>query len=344
MAKSNLKLNLESLKERKEWKRHAVNPGENIYRVLPPFGENSDGYAYKRWVIAWLSDPQTGRRRPYSSPRSFGEDACPVSEYVALLEKKKEKLESALKGRGASREETKEALKPFNDTLWNIKPKASYVYNACNKAGEVGLLELKKTAHDAMKKQMMQYVTDYGQDPTSLASDTEDSGVWFKVRRDGEGTDTEYSVGKNQAKKKTAEGIVWVDDRDSLPTNVMENYDSLGYELSTIYKRHSYDELRQVLLANLANLYAQYPEARVDGFDVGSDDEEEVAVAAPQARAVVPKKAIATRFDDSDDDEEEVKPVVKAKTNVAIATPTKASKNQQQDDEIFAFAESLLND
>ena len=341
MVKSNLRLNLESLKERKEWKRHAVNPGENIYRILPPFGENSDGYAYKRWVIAWLADPQTGRRRPYASPRSFGEDACPVSEYVSLLEKKKEKLEAALKGRGASREETKEALKSFNDVLWNIKPKASYVYNACNKAGEVGLLELKKTAHDAMKKQMMQYVTDYGQDPTSLVSEPDDSGIWFKIRRDGEGTDTEYSVAKNQSKKKTAEGIVWVDDRDSLPTNVMENYDSLGYDLTTIYKRHSYDELRQVLLANLANLYAQYPEARMDGFDAGSDEEEEVIAPIPKLKTT-PKNAISTRFDDVDDLDGEDEPKVVSKSKVVTAAP-KISKSQHQDDEIFAYAESLLD-
>lgn len=341
MVKSNLKLNLESLKERKEWKRHAVNQGENIYRILPPFGENSDGYAYRRWVIAWLSDPQTGRRRPYASPRSFGEDACPVYEYVSLLEKKKERVEAALKAKNASREDVKEALKPFTDILWNIKPKASYVYNACNKSGEVGLLELKKTAHDAMKKQMMQYVTDYGQDPTSLSSETDDSGIWFKIRREGEGTNTEYSVDKNQAKKKTSDGIVWVDDRDALPTNVVDNYDSLGYDLTTIYKRHSYDELRQVLMANLAALYAQYPEARVEGFELETKEEPKLVSAAP-AKTAAPKKAISTRFDDVDEEDEDK--TVTAAPRPKATQPVKSAKATQQDDEIFAFAESLLND
>jgi len=348
MAKSNLRLNLDSLKERKEWKRHPINQGENIYRVLPPFGENSDGYAYRRWVIAWLADPQTGRRRPYASPRSFATDsACPVSEYVSLVEKKREALEASLKNRGASRDELKEALKPYADVLWTIKPKATYIYNACNKAGEVGLLELKKTAHDAMKKQMMQYVTDYGQDPTSLASEPDDAGIWFKIRRDGEGTNTEYSVAKNQTKKKTSEGIVWVDDRDPLPTNVVDNYDSLGYDLTTLYKPHSYEELKEVLMANLANLYAQYPELQVEGFEVEVEapkpvkavktarveDEEVEEYKAPV------KKPLNIRFDD-EDDEQEVPAVAKTKK---VAAPAKSVKQPSSDDEIFAFAESLLD-
>ncbi len=52
-----IRLNTDSLKERKEWKRHKVNDGDNVFRILPPFGEASNGYPYHRWVIAWLADP-----------------------------------------------------------------------------------------------------------------------------------------------------------------------------------------------------------------------------------------------------------------------------------------------
>lgn len=342
MAKSNLKLNLESLKNRKEWKRHQVNQGDNIYRILPPFGENSDGYAYKRWVIAWLSDPQTGRKRPYASPRSFGEDACPVAEYVSAVEKKKEKLETALKEKGASKEDIKEQLKSLNDIVWNLKPKASFIYNACNKAGEVGLLELKKTAHDAMKKQMMQYVTDYGQDPTSLSSEPDDSGIWFKITREGEGISTEYSVFKNQSKKKTQEGIVWVDDRDPLPANVSQNYDNLAYDLTSIYKRNSYDELKQVLLANLAAVYQSCPLAKIEGFDPFSSQDEATNEDVEEYRAPV-KKPLNLKFDDRDDEDEEVKPLKAVKPTPAPQPAAKTVKSSS-DDEIFAFAESLLDD
>jgi len=345
MVKSTLKINLDSLKERKDWKRHPVNQGDNIYRILPPFGDVAEGYPYRRWVIAWLMDPQTNRKRPYASPRSFAADsACPVSEYISLVEKKKEALEASLKNRGASREELKEALKPYTEVLWTIKPKSSYIYNACSKAGEVGLLELKKTAHDSMKKQMMQYVTDYGQDPTSLASESDDSGVWFKITREGEGTDTEYSVSKNQTKKKTSEGIVWVDDRDSLPDNVVDNYDNLGYDLTTLYKRMSYEDIKDVLMYNLANIYDQYPELIVDGFEVEVEEPKPKQVKQPQRNvdAQEPKspikKPINIRLDDLEDDE---RPMPKA-TKPTVDTKSRNAK-QQSDDEIFKFAESLLD-
>jgi hypothetical protein len=343
-----IKINTDSLKQRRDWKRHAINAGENIYRVLPPFGEEANGYPYRRWVIAWMNDPETGRRRPYASPRSFGEDACPVTEYAAALEKKRDDIEAALKAKGVDKDTIKEKLKPFGQVLWEIKPKASYVYNAANKAGEVGLLELKKTAHDGMKKTMMQYITDYSQDPTSLNSDQEDAGVWFKIKKEGESTNTEYSVEKNQTKKKTSEGLVFVDDRSELPQNIVDNYESLAYDLGTIYKRHTYEELMLVLQANLAAVYAKYPVARIAGFESASIEVSgEEVEEAPVVKAAAPtaKKAVPTlKLDDVDDEADEAAPVVAAKPATAKATPIKAAPaKSKMGDDVFDYAESILN-
>lgn len=334
-----IKINTDSLKERRDWKRHAVNDGDNIYRILPPFGEESNGYPYRRWVVAWLHDPSSGRKRPYASPRSFGEEACPVTEYALALEKKRDDLEASLKASGADSSVIKEKLKPFGQILWEIKPKTTYIYNAANKAGEVGLLELKKTAHDAMKKQMMQYITDYGQDPTSLNSQSDDSGIWFKVKREGEGVYTEYSVQKNQAKKKTAEGLVFVDDRSELPQNVVDNYDSLAYDLNTVYRKHSYDELKEVLVSNLLSIYAKYPVAKIEGFDSGDDApfevEEKKQQPASQLKLATTKKP-ALKFDDDDESD-----VVVTKQTVQ---PKQVNKQQSKmNDDVFDYAESILN-
>lgn len=347
MTKQTLRINMDSLKQRKEWKRHAINAGENIYRILPPFGDASDGYPYRRWVIAWMTDPQTGRKRPFASPRSFGEEGCPVSEYAKALEDRRSELEAALKAKGANKDQIKDKLKPFGEVLWRIKPKASYIYNACNKAGEVGLLELKKTAHDSMKKTMMQYITDYGQDPTSLNSDQEDSGVWFKIKKEGEGTDTEYSVVKNQAKKKTADGLVFVDDRDALPQNVVDSYDNLGYDLTTLYKRQSYEELKEVLLMNLYGLYEEFPMARIGGFDAieppKTDEQPTKTTAKPFLNTSTPntpaKAPVNLRLSDVDD-EEEVPATISPKTVKPVTTKL---SSKEMDDDVLRFADELLN-
>jgi hypothetical protein len=360
---ANIRLNTDSLRERKEWKRHKVNDGDNVFRILPPFGEASNGYPYHRWVIAWLADPNTGRRRPYASPYSFGEKTCPVSEYCKLLEKKRDEIGAqitfSLKEKGLTEEQIKaklqEKLKVFNEVLFAIKPKAVFIYNACNKSGELGLLELKKTGHDAMKKQMMQYVKDYNQDPTSLNSDNDDSGVWFNVKKAGRGKETEYSVEKRQVKMRDQQTgrTSWVDDQEPLPDNIVENFADIGYDLTSIYKKVSYDDLKEALLANLIEIYRQNPILIVEGFEVeGLEDEqaeevdeEPVAPVKPTpVKQAIPAKKVTTKFemshDDDADDEDDIPPPKVAAKPPVIAKPQK--QRSVDNDAIFDYAEKLL--
>ena len=338
-----LKINQDSLKERKEYKRHKVNQGDNIYRILPPFGEVANGYPYKAWTLSWLPDPATGRNRPYASTRSFGEKDCPITEYTKALEARYTQLSDTMKSKAVDDATVREHLKGITKLLMNIKPKTSYFYNATNKAGEVGILELKKTAHDGIKKQMMQYITDYGQDPTSLNSDENDSGVWFKVRRDGELTNTEYSVLKNQTKQKLGGQLVFVDDRSELPQNIVDSYPSLGYDLTTLYKKVSYDELKNALLSALVGIYDSVPEARILGFDPDSDS---VEVQAAPTRTVAPKANVNLKFaadeDEGDDAPFDGGTIVVAKTTAVAPTIKKAVSNSDNDD-VFKHAMSLLN-
>src|SRR5579884_3976712 len=224
MTNSKIKLNLDSLKSRKEWKRHKVKDGHNVYRILPPFGENSNGYPYRKWQIIWgLTDPESGRARPFASSMT-SEKRCPVTDYVNKLKKRAEDLTSQLKAAGASEDDIKERVKGLQELIGNLVPKTVYVYNAADKSGEVGLLELKSTAHKKMKAEMNQYIQDYNQDPTSLNSADDDSGVWFDVIRSnatGKFRDTEYDVKKVSTKVKGANGgVSFVDDRSPLPEAV----------------------------------------------------------------------------------------------------------------------------
>ena len=265
MTNTKIKLNLDSLKSRKEWKRHKVKDGHNIYRILPPFGESSNGYPYRKWQIIWgLTDPESGRARPFASSMT-SEKRCPITEFVNQLKERAETMSAELKSSGTSAEETKARLKDLQDLIGNLIPKTVYVYNAADKSGEVGLLELKSTAHKEMKSQMNQYINDYNQDPTSLNSADDDAGVWFDVIRSnetGQFRDTKYEVKKVQTKVKEASGKgSFVDDRSPLPDSVVDNYDNLAYDLSSIYQSKTYDELQQVLEANLPGIIEMVPDA-----------------------------------------------------------------------------------
>lgn len=295
---ANIKLNLDSLKTRREWKRHKVKDGQNIFRIGPPHGESSNGYAYRKWQIIWgLVDPESGRARPFASSMT-SEKKCPVTEYVAQLKKKAEAIKAQLTTSGLDEDSVKEQMGPLNKLISDLTPKTVYLYNAIDKSGELGLLELKSTAHKKMKTQMAQYVNDYNQDPTSLNSSDDDSGVWFNVIRTGEGRDTEYDVKKCQFKiKKPAGGFNYEDDRSELPESIVANYDSQAYDLGAVYQIKSYEALAEILKANMNNLIELCPDADLSSVVLGSSGSITVTTNGTSKGG----KAVTTRFDDADD-------------------------------------------
>jgi len=343
MTNSKIKLNLDSLKSRKEWLRHKVKDGHNIYRVLPPFGENSNGYPYRKWQIIWgLTDPESGRSRPFASSMT-SEKKCPVTEFVYELKARAETMTAELKAAGTSPEETRARLKDLQDLIGNLIPKTVYVYNAADKAGQVGLLELKSTAHKDMKTKMNEYINDYNQDPTSLNSADDDSGVWFDVVRSndtGQFRDTKYEVKKVQAKVKGANGgVSFVDDRSPLPDSIVENYNNLGYDLSAIYQTKTYADLQQILDANMPGIIEICPDAdlSVTPSLLPLTHALEKAAAPKSAPTQTTKSAgaskVALKLSD-DDDADDAPP---AKT--AAKTAPKASSG----DDFMDQADAILN-
>lgn len=326
-----IKINLDSLKARREWKRHKVKEGHNVFRVLPPFGDNSNGYAYRKWQIIWgLTDPDSGRMRPFASSMT-SEKKCPVTEYTQTLKKKLETLRTQLQASGESEDSIKERLSSLSKLITDLSPKTVYVYNAIDKSGEVGLLELKSTAHKKMKAEMVQYIQDYNQDPTSLNSDELDSGVWFDVIRTGEGRDTEYDVKKYQNKvKKAAGGFSFEDDRSPLPDSVVENYENMAYDLSSVYQIKTYDELSKILEANMPIILDMCQDASLD-HTVTSTNTNNLSTTSTKNRST---KTVSLKLDDLEDDDEDVV-VVKNKT-------TKAS-TRAIDDDFLAEADAILN-
>lgn len=359
MVRGNMKVNMKAFEDRKEIKRHKINDGENTFRILPPHGEESEGYPYRRWVIAWLADPETGRNRPYASPWSFGEKECPVGEYAKALQDKRENLEKKLGVKDLSKEEIKEKLKPITDILWKIKPKSSFFYNAINQAGEVGVLELKKSAHDDLKKAMKEYIADYNQDPTSLNSEADDSGVWFKIKKSGIGMNTEYSAEKSQIKVKdpTTGKMMYQDNQAELPASVVENYEDLASDLFKLYRQSSYDTLKAVLISNLSLLHSSFLKEfgkngadliKIEGFEFessSSDDEEEepapakVPVKAKQVQAVA-KRPMPNLSDDEDEEEDVFVQPKKSQPAASFSKPK--PKPTVADDDLFDMADDIL--
>lgn len=326
MAK--ISINMESLKSQREFKRHKINPGTSVFRILPPFGTDHKGYPFRKWMLVWgLVDPNSGRMRPFVSTLS-NLNKCPVFEYARDLQA----LAEEMKVSGASKDE----MKFINELIGRIRPKTSFFYNAVDLSGQVGVLEIKKTAHDKLKKLMNEYIRDYNQDPTSLNSAEDDSGVWFEFSRTGEGFDTEYDVKKHQTKSKINGQVAFVDNRAPLPESVSTNYEQLAYDIHSLYSTGTYEELEEILLANIKawNLPPKY----LCGRNIGGVSAIAVAASSGQAqqpasfheKAPVKKPAPALNLSEEDDVD-----MLPGKTPIQAAS-------SGGDDEIFAMARKIL--
>ena len=280
LSMAKISLNMDSLKPKKEWKRHKVQDGSNTFRFLPPFGPESNGYHYRKWGVIWgLVDPVSGRKRPFASTSTF-EGKCPVYEYLDVLKVQIKTLEAQLIQSGMSEADIKARLKDTNTFIGNLRPKTVFAYNACDKSGTVGILELKKTAHDELCKLINQYIRDYNQDPTSLNSAMDDSGVWFNITREGTMFETKYGVVKNQTRVKDPNtgALSYQDDRTALPEHVVTDYENLAYDLNSVYQKKTYDELKEILIANLSYLVEDNPDLKVEGFYVDTSTIQQPAV------------------------------------------------------------------
>lgn len=333
---ANISINMDSLKPKRDWKRHKVLEGTSIYRILPPFGKDHNGYPYKRYNVIWgLTDPTTNKMRPFASSITT-EQRCPVYEYLDLLKKKVKEEEGVLAAQGLTEDQIKEKLVSVTKFIGNIRPKAVFAYNGIDKSGVVGILEIKSTAHKKLISLMHEYVKDYNQDPTSLNAEQTDSGIWFKFSRTGKGLATEYDVEKSQTKKNTEHGLVFVDDREALPENVIQGYDDLAYDLGSIYKQPTYDELKALFLYNLQFHVKENAFLLIPGFDDFSSVADGVAQSAPAeqapvADANVPQGTgakINLGSPEEADETPNVAPVVAAET----------------DDDILAMAENIMNE
>jgi hypothetical protein len=318
-----IKINLDSLnpKSFKKTVRHKVQDGSNIFRFLPPFGKESDGYPYRKWNVVWgLIDPNSGRARPFASSSTY-EGRCPIYDYLDLLKAKVATMSNP------ADEDKVEALNKF---ISDLRPKTAYAYNAADKSGQIGVLELKATAHKKVISLMDKYIKDYNQDPTSLESQVNDSGVWFNITKTGKGFDTTYDAAKNQMKGKNAQGVlVYEDDRSPLADSIVHNFDSLGYDLNSLYQKLTYEELKDILVANLVNAAQNMPELLVTGFGLdegGVTEESHIAITSTTA---VNKPVVTSS----------VKPQgAGAKINLG-----KVEDTSDDTDDILAMADDLFN-
>jgi len=289
---------MSSAGNQRDIKRFKVTEGSHVFRVLPPFGTNHNNVPSRQVQLHWGFFKKDGKPSPVTCSYPT-EGYCPICEYV----KGKEAAAEQLIGQGK-----KDEAKEITDAVSQIKVKRTYLLNASNKAGEVGILELTKTSIDGLIKLMKAYQTKYNKNPVGLAT-----GCWFQFTRSGKGFNTLYEVdfNKNMITLPDGDQVEKVDNA-ALAPNIVENYEKLAYDIHKMYAPTSSADLKRILAGEA-----------VDDVIVKAAKPAADASAAPAASA--PAAA---------------KPADAPKTTASKAAPLAAPSEEVDTDDIMA----MLND
>lgn len=338
MNESKIRINKESLNPGQRTNWFYIKGGTSIYRILPPKPE-SNGYPFKKWIVNWgLVDPQRGSIKPYVSGL-MNNNYCPLDDYYKKLKLKIEDMSNetkSLKEDDPKKIDLLNRIKKLNKYLFSMKLRFSYVYNAIDQSGKVGLLVLPFTAHRKLQKTMLEYINTYGQDPTSLYDLPNDSGVWMKFTRTGEGFDTEYDVSKNQITvKDESGGIMYKDDRSPLPKEIQDKYFiEMCKDLETIYTTSTNEELLNVLMINLQNRSIENPDILIPGYDNFS-----------KIKPIEEKKTINTKTEEAKT--EPTKPFQEPVVNFSPKISVKIQdvpEGATEEDDLSKMAEAILGE
>jgi ribosomal protein L12E/L44/L45/RPP1/RPP2 len=283
---ANEELNLDGMKSgtKRDINRFKVTEGSHIYRILPPFGTDNQRKASRQIQLHWGFFKADGGTSPLACSYPF-EGTCPICNHVKDLEGMADK-EKALGNTDAADGITKDAS--------NIRVKRSFLLNAANKNGEVGVLEIPKTAHDQMIELMREYLNKYGKNPTSLKD-----GVWFVFSRSGKGFNTVYKVSINKSMVTLEDGDqVEKVDRSALAQNIQDNYEQLAYDIHTMYKPIKSTDLKRILDGEHIDEVLVRENKKPEAAAAPTPAKREEAVSAPvkqtvQAAKVEPKKEAA---------------------------------------------------
>jgi hypothetical protein len=134
--------------------------------------------------------------------------------------------------------------------------------------------------------------------------------------------------------KKATGGFTFEDDRSPLPDSIVQNYENLAYDLSSIYQVKTYEELQEILEANMPSIVEACPDA--DLTNAVSFETEAVVTKTSVRTNTTSKPAVTTKVNIRLDDEDDV---------VATSTRStaKATANLSLDDDFMSEADALLN-
>ena len=265
---------------------HSVKPGDNIFRIMPPFGTGHNGLPFAEVYLHWLSDP-AGKNRPLLCSKK-SERFCPICQSANEVYKEGEAVAREFKdseGRVNRKAMPEEVGKKYDGLMENfraLKAQHSFLYNAMDTSNTIKILRLPKTAAEDLGRKIVEVINTMGFNPLSLKN-----GLFFNIKQISTGPkkfNVKYEV--ETVKKTTKEGNSFVQrvEPSSVPDNVIENFEKLAFDVHTLYPIHTAQELKRVLMGDV-KVWAE--------MDAQRDARKAKSAEAPAAIAITPSQVSA---------------------------------------------------
>jgi len=229
---------------------HKMKEGDNVFRILPPFGTNHNGLLYAEVTLHWFLDP-SGKSRPLVCSRDK-EKYCPIcAEAFEFYNRKQELVKKFSDDSGkvnwkALPKEVNEQYQELNEVYNKLRGQKGFYYNALDLSGTVGVLRLSKTTAEKLGKKIKEAQQMYSIKCTSLSD-----GILFNIKKTKTGSrdfDVTYDVEYLMTPKKREDGSISLEfNRGSVSDSIMQNFENLAYDIHAMYPVRTSTELKRVL-------------------------------------------------------------------------------------------------
>lgn len=266
------KFNPNNLDGRPKKNRFKLSDGSNLFRILPPFGTLAKlGIIAKYWAVYWVKDSR-GKPKPVVSILQTDKDKRVITPdpMFDAVERLKKDLE-ALKAKKAP----DAIIEAMQKTVDGLRIDKGYYLNVMSTTGEIGVLKLRYTAFQDLKRVLKKLEKDRV-DPINVGT-----GVFLdfqKLKDDQNKTVYKVEVHEKTYQDQTTKRFMKEMVEAPIDESTLQRMESEAFELATLYNIFSPEE--QALAATLDPSVVDRLFARAE--DVTPDDgTEEEDLAAP---------------------------------------------------------------
>lgn len=235
---------------------HKLSDGDNVFRILPPFGTNHNNVWFAEWYIHWGFQNADGREAPLSCSYRTPERYCPICMEARDLKKKADLLVRDYTVRDSEGqdkvdwnsvpEDVKEARNDIMARQNRIRSQRHFYYNALDSNGELKVLKVTPKTGRKLNDKIKEAYHSKSIQALSLTK-----GCYFVIKRTRTGSrafDVEYDVDFLRTTKQHPElGTVEVISVDSVSDHFLNNFEELAFDIHRLYKLRTASELKDVM-------------------------------------------------------------------------------------------------